>query len=111
MRIRVGINGMGRIGRDVPRSVLDRAEPAFEVVAINDLAPPETIAYLLGHDSTYGRWNRSVELTGDVLTVDEHTITTMQRADPALLDWAAHRVDVASKPPAASARASGPPPT
>jgi len=94
MRIRVGINGMGRIGRDVLRSVLDRAEPAFDVVAINDLAPPETIAYLLRHDSTYGRWNRSVELTGDVLTVDEHTITTMQQPDPALLDWAAHHVDV-----------------
>ena len=94
MRVRVGINGMGRIGRDVLRSVLDRAEPAFEIVAINDLAPAETIAYLLRHDSTYGRWNRRVELDGAFLTVDEHSIKVTQQSDPAELAWAAEGVDV-----------------
>jgi glyceraldehyde 3-phosphate dehydrogenase len=47
MRVRVGINGMGRIGRAVLRSIVERHEPGFEVVAINDLAPTATIAHLL----------------------------------------------------------------
>ncbi len=94
MRIRVGINGMGRIGRDVLRGALERAEPGFEVVAINDLAPPETITHLLRHDSTYGRWGRQVELGGGFLTVDDHSVRMLQEPDPARLDWAAHGVDV-----------------
>jgi len=94
MSIRIAINGMGRIGRDVLRSALDRNEPEFEIVAVNDLAPPATIAYLLRHDSTYGRWMRDVGFADDVLTVDGHAIRMTQQADPALLDWAGLDVDV-----------------
>ncbi len=94
MRVRVGINGMGRIGRDVLRAAVDRAEPGFEIVAINDVAPPETVAHLLRHDSTYGRWGHTVELEGGFLTVDDHSVRVLQEPDPAQLDWAAHGVDV-----------------
>jgi glyceraldehyde 3-phosphate dehydrogenase len=95
MRIRVGINGMGRIGRDVLRAAAERAEPGFEIVAINDLAPPETVAHLLRHDSTYGRWGHDVDLGGGFLTVDDqHSVRVLREPDPAQLDWAAHGVDV-----------------
>ncbi len=94
MNVRVGINGMGRIGRDVLRSVLERNDRGFDVVAINDVAPPATIAYLLGHDSTYGRWDHPSEFDGDMLTVAGHTIRVKQQPEPALLDWAADGVEV-----------------
>lgn len=94
MRIRVGINGMGRIGRDVLRCALDRDEPGFEIVAVNDVAPVETVAYLLRHDSTYGRWHRQVEVADDFSAVDDHPVQALQQPEPALLDWGAHGVDV-----------------
>ncbi|MBW0113875.1 type I glyceraldehyde-3-phosphate dehydrogenase [Pseudonocardia abyssalis] len=94
MRVRVGINGMGRIGRDVLRGAVERNDPAFRVVAVNDVAPPETITHLLRHDSTYGRWGRTVEFAGGFLTVDDHSVRMLQEPDPARLDWAAHGVDV-----------------
>jgi hypothetical protein len=94
MRIRVGINGMGRIGRDVLRSVIDRDEPAFEIVAVNDLAPVETVAHLLHHDSTYGPWHRRVGVAGDFLAVDDHPVRALEQPDPALLAWGALGVDV-----------------
>jgi glyceraldehyde 3-phosphate dehydrogenase len=94
MRVRVGINGMGRIGRDVLRSIVDRAEPAFEVVAVNDLAPVETVAHLLRHDSTYGPWHRRVEVAAGFLAVDDHPVRAMQQPDPALLEWGELGVDV-----------------
>ena len=78
MRVRVGINGMGRIGRDLMRIATDRAgsasETAIEVVAVNDLAPSETLAHLLRHDSTYGAWSRTVEVARGRLDIDGHEI-------------------------------------
>ncbi|HXV92527.1 MAG TPA: type I glyceraldehyde-3-phosphate dehydrogenase [Pseudonocardia sp.] len=94
MRIGVGINGMGRIGRDVLRSVVERDEQAFEVVAVNDLAPPATVAHLLRHDSTYGAWTHHVEVAGDYLAVDDRPVRAMQEADPARLDWGALGVEI-----------------
>ncbi|MFC4950741.1 type I glyceraldehyde-3-phosphate dehydrogenase [Pseudonocardia sp. GCM10023141] len=94
MRVRVGINGMGRIGRDALRGALDREDSGFEIVAINDLAPAETIAHLLRHDSTYGPWTRRVELAGQYLSVDDHLIRVMQEANPADLGWGDLGVDV-----------------
>lgn len=93
MRIRVGINGMGRIGRDVLRSIVDRDE-LFEVAAINDIAPVETIAYLLRHDSTYGSWGHRIEPGDGVLTIDGRPLHVTQQPDPAQLPWAELGVDV-----------------
>jgi len=73
MRVRVGVNGMGRIGRDLLRIATGRAaagDACFEVVAVNDLAQPETVAHLLKHDSTYGAWSRSVDASYAQRTAD-----------------------------------------
>ncbi len=98
MRARVAVNGMGRIGRDVLRIAVDRAadprQSAFEVVAVNDIAPPDTIAHLLGHDSTYGTWAHAIERAGGLLTVDDRTVRFLQEPDPARLPWRDLGVDV-----------------
>ncbi|GAA2552607.1 type I glyceraldehyde-3-phosphate dehydrogenase [Pseudonocardia hydrocarbonoxydans] len=94
MRVRVGVNGMGRIGRAVLRAAAVRAEPAFEIVAVNDLAPPATVAHLLRHDSTYGAWGHRVEVSDGFLSVDDHALRATQEADTARLDWAAVGVDL-----------------
>jgi glyceraldehyde 3-phosphate dehydrogenase len=94
MRVRVGINGMGRIGRNILRTAIDRDEPGFEIAAVNDLAPAATIAHLLVHDSTYGRWARDVEVAADFLEIGDHTVKVLREPDPARLDWAALGVDV-----------------
>ncbi len=98
MRVRVAINGMGRIGRDLLRIATDRAAPpsdvTFEVVAINDLVAPETVAHLLRHDSTYGAWSRTVEHAPGVLDVDGHAIRVLQQPDPEDLPWDDLGVDV-----------------
>ena len=59
MTARVAINGLGRIGRATLKIVLD--EPELELVAINDIAPPENLAYLLKYDTGYGRYDKTVE--------------------------------------------------
>ncbi len=98
MRIRVGINGMGRIGRDVLRAAMDRASDGdlaeIEIVAINDLAPVPTIAHLLRHDSTYGPWHRRVEPTGQFLCIDDHTLSALQQPEPHNLPWDQLGVDI-----------------
>ena len=98
MRVRVGINGMGRIGRDLMRIATDRAgsasETAIEVVAVNDLAPSETLAHLLRHDSTYGAWSRTVEVARGRLDIDGHEIRVLQQPDPEDLPWEDLGVDV-----------------
>lgn len=94
MRARVAINGLGRIGRDVLRGAIDRNEDAFEIVAVNDVAPIATLAHLLRHDSTYGPWLRGIEVAGDYLVIDERQIRAFQEPDPARLPWSALGVDV-----------------
>ncbi|KAB1149737.1 type I glyceraldehyde-3-phosphate dehydrogenase [Streptomyces luteolifulvus] len=92
MSVRVGINGFGRIGRNYLRCVLERAETAtgtpVEVVAVNDLTSPATLAHLLAHDSTYGRLHRTVEHDDTSITVDGHRVAVTAERDPAALDWA-----------------------
>jgi glyceraldehyde 3-phosphate dehydrogenase len=94
MTVRVGINGMGRIGRGFLRAVVEQAEEAFDVVAANELAPIDTLAYLLRHDSTYGTWPHRVEVDGDFLNVDGRAIRVRRQPDPGLLDWSALGVDL-----------------
>ena len=97
MRVRVGINGMGRIGRELLRIATGRAaagDACFEVVAVNDLAQPETVAHLLKHDSTYGAWSRSVDAACGLLDVDGHAIRVLQHPDPEDLPWGDLGVDV-----------------
>ncbi|MEU6394671.1 glyceraldehyde 3-phosphate dehydrogenase NAD-binding domain-containing protein [Streptomyces sp. NPDC046939] len=97
MTIRVGINGFGRIGRTYLRAAMDRVEEEpldLEVVAINDIASPVTLAHLLSYDSTFGPLRRRVRHGDTAITVDGHEIAVSAERDPAALRWADAGVDV-----------------
>ncbi|WP_158861949.1 type I glyceraldehyde-3-phosphate dehydrogenase [Leifsonia sp. AG29] len=90
---RIAINGFGRIGRNTLRALLERGSD-LEVVAINDLTAPETLAHLLKYDSSLGRLGRTVEVDGSDLVVDGHRIRVLAERDPADLPWAELGVEV-----------------
>jgi len=95
MAIRVAINGFGRIGRLVLRSIIENARTDIEVVAINDLGPIETNAHLLRYDSTHGRFPGTVTVDGDILNVGKGPIKVTAIRDPAQLPHKALGVDFA----------------
>src|ERR1700757_3855044 len=86
MAIRVGINGFGRIGRNVLRTAID--DPNLEFVAVNDLPPPATLAHLLKYDSILGNLPNKISHDADSITVDGKKIKVFAERDPAKLDWA-----------------------
>ncbi|MEU4295287.1 type I glyceraldehyde-3-phosphate dehydrogenase [Kribbella sp. NPDC026596] len=94
MSVRVGINGFGRIGRDYLRCVLERTSSGIEVVAINDIAAPATLAHLLRYDSTYGPLKEEVGYSDDSITVGGRIIRATAERDPARLDWASVGADI-----------------
>jgi glyceraldehyde 3-phosphate dehydrogenase len=83
--LRVGINGFGRIGRLVFRAGL--GNPNIEFVGINDLVPPDNLAYLLKYDSTHGPFSGSVSASPEGITVDGHFVPCMASRNPAELPW------------------------
>jgi len=87
MMVKVGINGFGRIGRQVLKAILDYYPDGIEVVAINDLYDAETNAHLLRYDSNYGRFSGTVEVKDGNLVVDGRTIKVFAQRDPAQLPW------------------------
>jgi glyceraldehyde 3-phosphate dehydrogenase len=91
MTARIAINGFGRIGRSFLRIASERG---LEVVAVNDLMTPATLAHLLAFDSTYGRFPGTVEAADQALIVNGTKIAVTAVSDPATLDWAALGVDV-----------------
>ncbi|MFF7886584.1 type I glyceraldehyde-3-phosphate dehydrogenase [Streptomyces sp. NPDC020794] len=97
MTVRVGINGFGRIGRTYLRAALDRAEAGtqdVEVVAVNDIAPPATLAHLLEYDSTFGHIGREVLHDDSSITVDGRRVAVFTERDPAALQWSDHGADI-----------------
>jgi len=98
MATKIGINGFGRIGRLVFRSLVEKGllGKEIEVVAINDLVPASNLAYLLKYDSIQGRFKGEVETKGDdTLIVNGHEIKTLAvREGPAALPWKDHNVDI-----------------
>src|ERR1700685_3563274 len=86
MPVRVGINGFGRIGRNVFRAASERGAD-IEWVAINDLVDPPTIAHLLKYDSNYGPFRGTVEATDTGLRVDGAEIRVLAERDPASIPW------------------------
>ncbi len=94
MSVRVGINGFGRIGRAVFRIILHR-ESDLEVVAINDLADDDVLAYLLEYDSVMGPLDMTVEVKDGVLSVGTQKVRMLMETDPANLPWAELGVDIA----------------
>jgi len=95
MAVRVAINGFGRIGRLVLRSILEAGRKDLQVVAINDLGPPETNAHLLRYDSVHGRFPGKVEVKGDHMIVDGQDIRVTAIKNPAELPHKELGVDIA----------------
>jgi len=91
--VKIAINGFGRIGRNVFKIAMER--PHIEVVAINDLTDPKTLAHLLKYDSTFGVYNKKIEATDDAIVVDGQEIKISKIMNPAELPWKALDVDVA----------------
>ncbi|MGE5594893.1 MAG: type I glyceraldehyde-3-phosphate dehydrogenase [Hyphomicrobiales bacterium] len=87
MVTKVGINGFGRIGRQVLKAITDRHGDKLEVVAINDLVPSETNANLLKYDSNYGRWDRDIRADGEGIVVDGRLIKVFSERDPGAIPW------------------------
>jgi glyceraldehyde 3-phosphate dehydrogenase len=86
MAVKVGINGFGRIGRMVFRAMMERAGQ-FDIVAINDLADPKSLAILLKYDSVHGPFPYPVSATADSLVVDGKSIKVLKEREPAKLPW------------------------
>src|ERR1700723_3665371 len=86
MAIKVGINGFGRIGRNIFRAAL--GDPAIEIVAVNDITDSKTLAYLLKYDSILGNLPNKVTHTDDTISVDGKSFKVFRVKDPGALDWA-----------------------
>jgi len=95
LAIKVGINGFGRIGRQVMKAMYDGGfTDLFEVVAVNDLTKNETLAHLLKYDSTYGRFEAEIVPTGDGLTIDGQPLKVFSEKEPSAIPWASVGVDL-----------------
>ena len=94
MTIKVGINGFGRIGRNVLRAAVQNFGNDIEIVAINDLLEPDYLAYMLSYDSVHGRFKGDVKVEGGHLVVNGKTIRLTQERDPAALKWSDVGADV-----------------
>ena len=93
MAVRVGINGFGRIGRNVLRAARERS-PGLEIVAVNDITTAEELAHLLKYDSVFGRYPGTVAADTDSITVDGRSIKVLAERDPHRLPWRDLGVDV-----------------
>ncbi len=87
MAIKVGINGFGRIGRNVLRSAVQNFDGDIEIVAINDLLEPDYLAYMLQYDSVHGGFKGTIEVDGTTLIVNGNKIRLTAERDPAALKW------------------------
>ncbi len=87
MAVKLGINGFGRIGRNVFKASLGRLKE-LEFVAVNDLTDTKTLAHLLKHDTSYGTYDRDVAYDAENLIIDGKKIRVYAEKDPALLPWA-----------------------
>src|ERR1700751_2270133 len=95
MSVRVGINGFGRIGRNILRAIVESGRHDIEVVSVNDLAPVETNAHLLRFDSVHGRFPGEVKVEGDSISCGNGKIKVTAVKDPTQLPWKDLGVDVA----------------
>jgi glyceraldehyde 3-phosphate dehydrogenase len=99
MAVRVAINGFGRIGRLILRSIIESGRKDIQVVAINDLGPVETNAHLLRYDSVHGRFPGEVKTQGDHMIVDGQNLKVTAIKNPAELPHKELGVDIALEPP------------
>ena len=93
-KIKVGINGFGRIGRMVTRAILAKYADQIEIVGVNDLTDTATLAHLFKYDSSQGTFNGQVKADGDQLHIDGTSFKVTAERDPANLNWGDLGVDV-----------------
>jgi len=93
MTLKVGINGFGRIGRNIYRAAHEM-QPSFEIVAVNDIGEAKTFAHLLKHDTALGTFGPEVTASGDSIIVGGHAVKFLSHKDPAELPWKDLGVDV-----------------
>lgn len=91
---RIAINGFGRIGRMTLRALIENHAGNYELVGINDLTDPETLAHLFQYDSTYGEFSGSVSVEGDEIIIDSKRVKIFSERDPENLPWSELNVDV-----------------
>ena len=94
MATRIGINGFGRIGRQVTRAIGENYPGKLEVAAVNDLADAKTNAHLFKYDTTYGVYPGSVEARNGSLVIDDREIRVFSERDPARIPWGEMSVDL-----------------
>ncbi len=92
MAVKVGINGFGRIGRNLFRACLNN--PGVEIVAVNDITDPKTLAHLLKYDSVFGIFDATVGFKEDAITVNGKSIRVFKVKDPAEIDWSSLGIEV-----------------
>jgi len=94
MSIRVGINGFGRIGRMVLRSIIENSRKDINVVAINNKAKSEVSSFLLSHDTIHGKLKAKLNYSDHLLEINEKKIAMMHETEISKIDWKKHKVDV-----------------
>ncbi len=94
MTVRVGINGFGRIGRQVLKAIRDHHGDTLEVVAFNDIGDLKTMAHLLKYDSNYGRFDGTVEVQEDALLIDGRQVKAFKETDPGRIPWGDMGVEI-----------------
>ncbi len=90
-KIRIAINGLGRIGRNVFKQIIDHSQ--LELVAVNDLTSPATLAHLLKYDSIFGRYGKEISADEKNIIINQQRIPVYAEKDPTLLPWASLKVD------------------
>ena len=92
--IRVAINGFGRIGRSILRLALSNSYNSIEIVAINDINCPDTLAYLFQYDTIHGKFSKAVTLDNDYLKIESTSILLLQEKKINKLPWHQLKIDV-----------------
>ena len=94
-KVRVAVNGFGRIGRNIVRAIFESGRKDIDVVAINDLGPVETNAHLLRYDSVHGRFPHEVKVAGDTINIGTEKFNVCAVKDPSQLPWKELGIDIA----------------
>ena len=92
-KVRIGINGFGRIGRGFVRCMVESPQ-TFELVLVNDLTDLKTLAHLLRHDSVHGKFPHAVEVKDNAIAFDGNHVKVAAEKDPGAIDWKGHGVDI-----------------
>ncbi|MFN8495444.1 MAG: type I glyceraldehyde-3-phosphate dehydrogenase [Caldilineaceae bacterium] len=94
MAVKLGINGFGRIGRQVTKALFDKYGDKFELVAVNDLGDVKTNAHMFKYDSNYGVYPGTVKVDGGDIVIDDHRVKVLSERDPSKLPWGDLGVDI-----------------